>query len=257
MNGFSNEIRLCRIKPLANLVAAPTVAAKNKKYNIWTADIQEESLMENLKGCGVDREKSNYDRKSEQYDYTLKYRLNGDNSLKRRQSNNSEDDVFEGQSQNKRFRSNISGRKNVRLRLGHHSDSSSNESDVLRQPRVILDLNITADSTNDDVARDLANKLYEEKDDLMCELCDNTLSKKLCNFLFFFLYPTVRVVEVLGIDLPIQIFKETQLVESNGGMLIMVSGNDDFSKRSGIILLLLEWHASSNTGRCVFISIEE
>lgn len=164
------------MKPMSNLQASPTVvAAKNKKYNIWTADLQEESLMENLKGCGVDTATSNYDRKSEQYDYTLKYRLNGKNSLKRRQSHNSEEDTdyFASQTQNKRFRSNSSGqssRKNVRLRVGQRSgdDSSSNDSEILRQPRVILDLNITASSTHEDVARDLANKLYEEKDDLMC-----------------------------------------------------------------------------------------
>lgn len=172
------------MKPLSNLHAAPTTAAKNKKYNIWTADIQEESLMENLKGCGVDKATSNYDRKSEQYDFTLKYRLNGENSLKRRQSNNSEDDTdyFATKSQNKRFRSNSSGqssRKNVRLRVGHRSgdDSSSNDSEVLRQPRVILDLNVTATSTHDDIARDLANKLYEEKDDLMCKFSKNDKSK--------------------------------------------------------------------------------
>lgn len=168
------------MKPLSNMQAAPQSVAKNKKYNIWTANIQEESLMENLKGCGVDTATSNYDRKSEQYDYTLKYRLNGENSLKRRQSHNSEDDTdyFATRSQNKRFRSNSSGqtsRKNVRLRVGHRSgeDSSSNDSEILRQPRVILDLNITASSTHEDVARDLANKLYEEKDDLMRKLSNN------------------------------------------------------------------------------------
>lgn len=145
---------------------------KNKKYNIWTAGLQEECLMENLKGCGVDKNSFNYDRKSEQYDYTLKYRLNGENTLKRRQSNNSDDDsdCFANQMQNKRFRSNCADQKShksVRLRLGQRSGDDSSSNDSLRQSRIILDLNITAESTNEDVARDLANKLYEEKDELM------------------------------------------------------------------------------------------
>lgn len=32
----------------------------------------------------------------------------------------------------------------------------------------------------------------------------------------------VRVVEVLGTDLPIELFKKTQKIESEGGMMIMV-----------------------------------
>lgn len=162
--------------------------ARQKNYNIWASGLQEESLMENLKGCGVDRESTNYDRNIESYDYKLKYRLNGENTLKRRQSTNS-DDSSNGksnfnffsqqqqssvQSKSKRFRTGemgSNGRKNVRLRLGSQKsdDSSSNDSHQLNGPRRILDLNITENSSNEDVARDLANKLYEEKDDLMCK----------------------------------------------------------------------------------------
>lgn len=160
---------------------------KKKNYNIWSAGLQEETLMENLKGCGVDRKTSNYDRNIESYDYSLKYRLNGENTLKRRQSTNSDDssngksnfNCFAAQQQKstqqsktKRFRTNsMNGRKNVRLRLGAQKsdDSSSNDTHQLNGPRHILDLNITEGTSNEDVARDLANKLYEEKDDLMCK----------------------------------------------------------------------------------------
>lgn len=132
--------------------------------------------MENLKGCGVDRNTSNYDRSIESYDYAFKYRMNGQKSLKRRQSHSDDSeaqfDTFD--TKNKRFRANSMGsgqnRKNVRLRLGHRSDdSSSNDgATTMNASRSILDLNVTADSTNEDVAREIANKLYEEKDELLC-----------------------------------------------------------------------------------------
>lgn len=100
-------------------------------------------MLDSLKVCGVDKPEK-FDRNIESYDYSLKYRLNGENSMKRRQSNNSDDSVeknhrFDYGGQSKRFRassmgSGLSGRdgkrirKNVRLRLGHKSeDSSSND----------------------------------------------------------------------------------------------------------------------------------
>lgn len=102
-------------------------------------------MLETLKVCGVDKREKKFDRNSESYDYSLKYRLNGENSMKRRQSNNSDDSGdrnasrFEYGGQSKRFRASSMGsglggrdgkrvRKNVRLRLGHKSeDSSSND----------------------------------------------------------------------------------------------------------------------------------
>lgn len=163
--------------------ALTPIVPKIKKNNIWAAGLQEESLMENLKGCGVDQQSTNYDRSVESYDYSIKYRMDGENSRKRRQSTNSDSSngqqpfacFGQKQSKNKRFRSNSMGngsKRNVRLRLGvvKGEDSSSNEGGQLNAPRVIIDLNeITAETSNEDVARDMANKLYEEKDELMCE----------------------------------------------------------------------------------------
>lgn len=105
--------------------------------------------------------------------------MNGENSLKRRQSYSDDSDkgfscstsnTFE--SKNKRFRANslsVKDRKNVRLRIGNRSDdNSSNEgSGIMNMKRCILDLSVTTESSNDEIAKELANKLYEEKDDLM------------------------------------------------------------------------------------------
>lgn len=136
--------------------------------------------MENLKGCGVDQDGGKYDRKSEAYDYSLKYRLNGENSLKRRQSYSDDSDKGANcpssshflETRNKRFRANslsVKDRRNVRLRLGNRSDdSSSNDgTGAMNSARCILDLLTTASNTDEEIARDIANKLYEEKDDLM------------------------------------------------------------------------------------------
>lgn len=105
--------------------------------------------------------------------------MNGENSLKRRQSYSDDSDkgfscstsnTFE--SKNKRFRANslsVKDRKNVRLRIGNRSDdNSSNEgSGIMNMKRCILDLSVTTESSNDEIAKEIANKLYEEKDDLM------------------------------------------------------------------------------------------
>lgn len=166
------------------------------KYNIWSSSLQEE-VMENLKGCGVDQDSGRYDRNCESYDYSLKYRLNGENSLKRRQSYSDDSDkgfscstsnAFE--SKNKRFRANSlcslmkRDRKNVRLRLGNRSDDSSgNEgSGAMNMARNILDLTADASASNDEIAKDIANKLYEEKDTLMSER----------NYLLFFVSKSMQ-----------------------------------------------------------------
>lgn len=41
--------------------------------------------------------------------------------------------------------------------------------------------------------------------------------------MFFFKYILVKIINVLGTVLPLEVFRETQKIESLGGMLIMVS----------------------------------
>lgn len=217
------------------------------KFNIWSTSLQEE-VMENLKGCGVDQDSGRYDRSCESYDYSLKYRLNGGNSLKRRQSHS--DDSDKGlnttssnaiESKNKRFRANslsVKDRRNVRLRLGNRSDdsSSSDGSALMNISRCISDLSVSTESTNAEVARDIANKLYEEKDSLMSML--NIKNRYIRRYLIVFFLISVRVVNVLGRELPIKLFKETQKIECDGGMLIV----NGMRRRTpgGVFLFLLK-----------------
>lgn len=202
----SNSDRKLRIKPPLEKIPQPqTSQSLPNKYNIWTESLQEDTLMENMRGCDVTLNGMR-NRDVESYDYSLKYRMNGGNAfhraMKRRQSNSDDSDGFGG---GKRFRSTSFGnagareRKSVKQRLGKRNSSDSNSNDSFQNaPRHITDLNITENCANEAFAAELANKLCEEKDDLM-----------------------LRVVNVLGQKIPAKLFKETQKIEADGGMLIM------------------------------------
>ncbi|XP_039502281.1 phosphorylated adapter RNA export protein [Drosophila santomea] len=195
-----------------------------KKYNVWASALQEDALSENMRGCDVTR--SGRDRNVENYDFSLRYRLNGENSLKRRLSNSSEDGGEFSHPAQKRGRPSsrpITGNQQrglVKSRLGHRSrrgtSSASGSSDSC-EPRHILDLNEVGERNPSDVANEMATKLYEDKDELL-----------------------VRVVEVLGIDLCLELYKETQRIEADGGMMIK-NGNRRRTP-GGVFLFLLKHH---------------
>lgn len=133
--------------------------------------------MQDLRSCDVTADQSKYSRNVESYDFTIKYRLNGENCMKRQRSNSGDSDSYNKRykstnpfSNYNRFKQNRKG--SVKDRLGSRSDDSSNGSSndgVRGITRNILDLAVTESSTNEEVANDIANKLYEEKDDLMCK----------------------------------------------------------------------------------------
>ncbi|KAH8284969.1 hypothetical protein KR054_003348 [Drosophila jambulina] len=197
-----------------------------KKYNVWTAALQEDALSENMRGCDVTR--SGRDRNVENYDFSLRFRLNGENTLKRRLSNSSDDGGESSQPAHKRGRPSsrptheYPQRGAVKSRLGHRSrrgTSSASGSSDSGEARHILDLKDVAGRDPSDVATEMASKLYEEKDELL-----------------------VRVVEVLGIDLPLELYKETQRIEADGGM--MIKNGKRRRTPGGVFLFLLKHHNS-------------
>lgn len=132
--------------------------------------------MRDLRSCDVTANKEKYSRDVESYDFSIKYRLNGENVMKRNRSNSDDSDSCGKRYKSSNPFSNINRFKNkqrkgsVKDRLGTRSDdsSNSNSNDGVRSiTRNILDLAVTESSTNEQVANDIANKLYEEKDDLM------------------------------------------------------------------------------------------
>ena len=135
---------------------------KNDKFKIWTMQVQEESITEDLVSCGVTR--SIYkDRSVESYDFTLGY------SFKQREEfpeNNTSDEEREVEQRltNKRT---FSDRRKIKLRLGKRRAVIEEGESHRGSPRVMSDLSITAESTEADVAADIANKLSESKDVLI------------------------------------------------------------------------------------------
>lgn len=152
-----------------------------KRYDIWTAALQEDALTENMRGCDVTQNGFN-DRNVENYDFSLHYRLNGENSLKRRLSADEGSDNDQHQPQNKRLRSSSRGdnsrsssssKQSVHERLGkrrqyrRYSSTNSGSDTNSYEPRHIEDLDEIGDRDDVDVAREMALKLHEEKDDLL------------------------------------------------------------------------------------------
>ncbi|XP_075168686.1 phosphorylated adaptor for RNA export [Haematobia irritans] len=183
-----------------------------KRYDIWTAALQEDALTENMRGCDVTQNGFN-DRNVENYDFSLHYRLNGANSLKRRLSGDDISDSDQQQPQHKRqrpssrgehnSRSSSSSKNSVHERLGkrrnnrrYPSTNSGSDSNSY-EPRLIEDIEDIGDRDTVDVAKEIALKLREQKDDLL-----------------------VKIVEVIGIELSLKIYKETQRIEADGGMTI-------------------------------------
>lgn len=111
--------------------------------------------------CGVTK-KSRYGVES--YDYTIKYRLDDNYDAKKVFTNAKHNDLND-QSNKRRH----GDRYEVKLRLGKRVNSNQ-PSEERQQPRVLDDLITTADDPAEDIAKDIAGKLSEEKVDLIGKL---------------------------------------------------------------------------------------
>lgn len=134
-------------------------AKTNDKYKVWCTQVQEESLTEELVSCGVTRSKFS-DRSVESYDLSLAF------SLEREHRNDNSYDRRE-RTTNKR---SFSDRSNIKLRLGKRQ-SPDNSNDHQGPERTVPNLTTTVESTNEQVAADIADKLDEKKDTLISTKC--------------------------------------------------------------------------------------
>ncbi|KAF7992339.1 hypothetical protein HCN44_001664 [Aphidius gifuensis] len=163
---------------------------KSDKYKIWCTQVQEESLTEDLVSCGVTKKK-HQDRNVENYDLPRNFTSNVYNS-----KNNSSDDDRDSDVRTTNKRTNAD-RKNVKLRLGKRH--SSMDIDTQKGTgRTISELSTTIESSDIDVANDIAEKLNENKDSLI-----------------------KRVVDIIGAEKAIEFYKKTKEIEEDGGMMIM------------------------------------
>lgn len=153
-------------KPKVKLKSKPqrqSSNSKTKKYDIWSTRLQEDVLAATLNSCDVtfkDRSRS-----VESYDYTLSHSF-----------------IMNQRSNNKRSRDD---RKNTNLRLVKPSEDDKEE--VKGSARTILDLIVTSENTPEEIGRDLANKLCEEKEDLLGKQFKQLQSGQLKNYLILFL----------------------------------------------------------------------
>jgi phosphorylated adapter RNA export protein len=148
--------------------------SRHSKYNIWCNELQETSLTEELVNCDV-RQKIDRSRDVESYNYKLAYTMDN------QQDHNVDGFGCESRAFPQGIKRRYGDRGSVKLRLGKKR-SNSNESDCRGSPRTICDLYVTLENTNEEVATDIANKLCEEKDDLICKYY-NTTDPDICFFL--------------------------------------------------------------------------
>ncbi|XP_075981228.1 phosphorylated adaptor for RNA export isoform X2 [Anticarsia gemmatalis] len=162
---------------------------KKEKYNIWCKAFQEDLLTEDMISCDVSK-KSRYGVES--YDYTIKYRLD-DSYISKKVFTNTEECTDNERTSNKRRHSDRSNKKwKMARRVNTYQYNEKQE------PRILTDLLVTADDNVEIIAKEIAEKLSEEKKDLIG-----------------------RIVDVLGAHKAIDLYKETQEIEADGGMLVM------------------------------------
>ncbi|CAG9795575.1 unnamed protein product [Diatraea saccharalis] len=178
-----------KLRPLRPQSQAVGHSDKKDKYNVWSKALQEDLLTEDMVGCDVTKKSSNYGVES--YDYTIKYRLD-DNYVSKKVFANDED--CRERTSNKRRRSDMT---NVKLRLGKRVNSHR-QSETKQNPKFLPDLLVTSQDPIEAIANEIAEKLAEEKKDLVG-----------------------RIVQFLGAQKAIDLYRQTQKVEADGGMLVM------------------------------------
>lgn len=118
---------------------------KRKKYDIWSSREQDEALAATLNCCDVTTKDRS--RNVEYYDYTLSSKFYDDDSKQNKSNKRTRDD-----------------RKNTYFRQRKRSNSEEKLKGV---KRIILDLAVDLNSSAEEMAKDMANKLCEEKEDLI------------------------------------------------------------------------------------------
>lgn len=211
------------------------------KSNIWSSVLFEDHIERELKDIDVKHSKDSYDRSRdvESYNYPrgLSTRLEDENldeesEIKIRKTLKHLDKKdggksFGGQSETpsptpEDFEQSLVAAKqllNSRKRKMDQRDSQKERKPKkeLPMPSRVKDLIVTTESSPLEVAKDIALKLYEEKTDLI-----------------------QRAVEIVGIEASIQLFKQTQEAENDGG--ILVANGSRRRTPGGVFFYLLRNH---------------
>ncbi|KAG8230478.1 hypothetical protein J437_LFUL013519 [Ladona fulva] len=215
-----------KLKPMIE----PCEENKKKKFGVWTAGLQEDVLTDELiTSCEVER---NFDRTRdvESYDYSLAYKLAAENYQPPSEDGESHCDNSDISARNGRVATN-SREFSLKRRYasidhgGRRNRPFGNRSGMgdpayKPGPKILEPLATTVNDNDEEVAKDIAAKLNEEKEDLITVLS------------------TVKVVRILGKERSIGLFDRTKKIEEDGGMTTLQG-----SRRrtpGGIFLFLLK-----------------
>nr|XP_018898405.1 PREDICTED: phosphorylated adapter RNA export protein [Bemisia tabaci] len=168
-----------------------------KKYDIWSTSLQEQAVLEEFNKCDV----QNVDRSRAVESYFVSSEAQSTEDFPNEESDIEKteenlriiaSELLETVPNNERKRKAIKRKKDLSRRGNYYEDE-----DLNIVPRYLPDLAKTANDSEEDLAQDLANKLFETKDELVR-----------------------KVVNVIGKERAIKFFHETQNIEEEGGMQI-------------------------------------
>ncbi|XP_067004622.1 phosphorylated adapter RNA export protein [Anabrus simplex] len=176
-------------------------SSQKKKYSVWCSDIQESELANELVNCDVRQKGLDRSRNVESYDYTLAYSLNEEGC----EGEDSDEETDKGHRKRRfhergtNFKQDSNNGELPRISVKQRLGRRQNDPNELRgHPRLIMDLRVTEENDVEDVAIDIANKLCEPKDDLI-----------------------LRVVQILGKEKAISLYRKCKEIEAAGGMLVL------------------------------------
>ncbi|XP_049788174.1 phosphorylated adapter RNA export protein [Schistocerca cancellata] len=167
---------------------------KKKKYDIWCAELQESALTDDLVNIDVANKIIDRSRNVESYDYRLAFRHHSDTTVDTVEDSAVLTGHLEPTYGNKR---RFDERGSLKQRLGRRESGSNNDNEHCA-PRHLLALNCSPDDSEEELAKDIADKLWEQKEELI-----------------------LKVVQVLGKQKAIDLFEKTRKVEEVGGLMIM------------------------------------
>lgn len=182
---------------------------RHKKFDIWSNRLQEDTLAATLDNCDVVQKDRSRDVES--YDFTLAHGYY-ENKFK----------VVERTNNKRRH-----GDRNTNFRQKQRS--LSGDRDIKGDAKIIPDLKVDVNDKPEDLAKDIANKLYEEKEELI-----------------------LKAINILGKQKAIDIFNKVKDIEADGGMMIM---NQTRRRTPGGVYLFLvrhDYHITPDQRNAIF-----
>lgn len=177
------------------------IAKARRRNNIWSSVMEEQVLAQEIGGFGLKRRLDQGDRSVESYDYLQARQFREQEA--QQYSDEDEEEEEDEETKNKR----MSRKRHVKERLSYRKPKTKSGK------RELIDVEIRESMTDDEVGLAIAEGLMERKPELI-----------------------VRVVEVLGREKALDLYKNTQELERDGGLMVL---NGSRRRTSGGVYLHL------------------